>query len=293
MSEPTTLDRDCLKRFVLPTHETDNDKDDRGRVLVIGGSRAVPGGALLAATAALRAGAGKLQIATVESVAVAIAVAMPEALVAGHAEAEDGGFADGAVPELRGRCAAIDAVIIGPGMRENPAVAALLAAVLAVDAPMPLVVDAAALAASPAVDAAYRDWRGGAVMLPHIGEMASLLETDAAEVNADREGAARRAAERYGAVTLMKGPQSVIVAPGGETFHYSGGGAGLGTSGSGDALAGIVGGLLARGLDPLGACLWGVWLHGEAGQRLAQTVGPLGYLAREISGLVPGLMAGR
>ena len=91
----------------------------------------------------------------------------------------------------------------------------------------------------------------------------------------------------------MKGPQSVIVAPGGETFRYSGGGVGLGTSGSGDTLAGVVGGLLARGLDPLGACLWGVWLHGEAGRRLAQTTGPIGFLAREIPGLVPGLLAGR
>ena len=289
----TTLDRDCLKRFVLPTHDDDNDKDDRGRVLVIGGSRAVPGAALLAGTAALRAGAGKLQIATVESVAVALAVAMPEALVAGHPEADDGGFADGAIPELCGRCGGIDAAIIGPGMRENAGVATLLREVLAMHTPMPLVVDAAALAASPAVDAEFRAWRGGAVMLPHVGEMASLLEIDRAEVEADREGAARRVAERYEAVALMKGPRSVIVAPGGETFHYSGGGVGLGTSGSGDALAGIVGGLLARGLDPLGACLWGVWLHGEAGQRLAQRVGPIGFLAREIPDLVPGLLAGR
>lgn len=291
--DATVLDREYLKRFVLPTHDDDNDKDDRGRVLIIGGSRAVPGGALLAGTAALRAGAGKLQIATVESVAVPLAVAMPEALVAGHPEAEDGGFADDAVPELCGRCGDIDAVVIGPGMRENAAVAGLLQAVLAMESPMPLVVDAAALAASPAAAAGFQAWKGGAVMLPHVGEMASLLQIEADEVNADREGAARRAAERYGAVTLMKGPRSVIVAPDGETFHYAGGGVGLGTSGSGDTLAGIVGGLLARGLDPLGACLWGVWLHGEAGQRLAQTVGPLGFLAREIPGLVPGLLAGR
>ena len=293
MSGPTTLDRECLKRFAIPEHDGANDKDERGRILVIGGSRAVPGGALLAATAALRAGAGKLQIATVESVAVALAIAMPEALVAGHAEGEDGGFADGAIPELCKRCGGIDAVVIGPGMRDGPVVEQLLSAVLATETAMPLVVDAAALAASPSVDAAFQAWRGGAVMLPHIGEMAALLEVSADEVNADREGSARRAAERYRAVTLMKGPRSTIAAPDGETFHYAGGGIGLGTSGSGDTLAGIVGGLLARGMDPLGATLWGVWLHGEAGQRLAQKYGPVGFLAREIPELVPGLLAGR
>lgn len=293
MSEPASLDRECLKRFALPEHDGANDKDDRGRVLIIGGSRAVPGGALLAATAAMRSGAGKLQIATVESVAIPLAIAMPEALVAGHAESEDGAFADAAIPELTQRCGGIDAVVIGPGMREGPAVVGLLSAVLALENPMPLVVDAAALAASPAVAEAFRAWRGGAVMLPHIGEMAALMECDTAQIDADREGAARRAAERFRAVTLMKGPTSTIVAPDGETFRYSGGGVGLGTSGSGDTLAGIVGGLLARGMDPLGACLWGVWLHGEAGRRLAQAHGAVGFLAREIPGLVPELMAGR
>ncbi len=288
-----SLDRDLLKRFVIPQHDSANDKDDRGRILVIGGSRAVPGGALLAATAALRAGAGKLQIATVDSVAIPLAIAMPEALVAGHAEADDGGFADAAIPELTDRCASIDAVILGPGMYENTAVAQLLNAVLALDTPMPLVIDAAALAASPAADAAFRAWRGGAVMLPHVGEMAALLEIEKDEVDADREGAARQAAERYAAVTLMKGPTSTIVAPDGETFVYAGGGIGLGTSGSGDTLAGIVGGLLARGMDPLGATLWGVWLHGEAGRRLAQAQGPVGFLAREIPPLIPGLLDGR
>lgn len=287
------LDRELLKRFVLPTHDDANDKDDRGCILVIGGSRAIPGGALLAATAALRAGAGKIQIATVDSVAVPLAVAMPEALVAGHAELDDGGFADAAIPLLCDRCNSVDAVILGPGMREGPVTEQLLATVLALDMPMPLVVDAAALAASPVNDAGFAGWRGGAVMLPHVGEMAALLECSKDEVAADREGAAHRAATRYRAVTLMKGPTSTIVAPNGEIFHYSGGGVGLGTSGSGDTLAGIVGGLLARGMDPLGATLWGVWLHGEGGRRLAQAQGPLGFLAREIPGLVPGLLDGR
>ena len=100
--------------------------------------------------------------------------------------------------------------------------------------------------------------------------MASLLGCDEADVAADPLGCGRACAERYDAVTLVKGVQSHIVAPDGRAWIYRGGGPGLGVSGSGDVLAGIVGGLLARGADPLTACLWGVLLHGEAGARAGE-----------------------
>jgi NAD(P)H-hydrate repair Nnr-like enzyme with NAD(P)H-hydrate dehydratase domain len=120
--------------------------------------------------------------------------------------------------------------------------------------------------------------------------MASLLECEAAEVEADPLAAGRACAERYNAVTLVKGVESHVAAPDGSAFRYAGGGPGLGISGSGDTLAGIVGGLLARGCDPLTALLWGVWCHGEAGRRLGEKVGTLGYLAREIPDEVPALL---
>ena len=105
-----------------------------------------------------------------------------------------------------------------------------------------------------------------------------------------RSHAARRAAERYDAVALVKGRFSFVAAPDGRAFRFEGGGIGLATSGSGDVLAGIVGGLAARGADPLTATLWGVWLHGEAGRILTEQVGRVGFLAREIPDLVPGLL---
>ena len=91
---------------------------------------------------------------------------------------------------------------------------------------------------------------------------------------------------------LVKGVTSHVVHPNGRAWTYSGGAPGLGVSGSGDVLAGIVGGLLARGADPLAALLWGVWLHGEAGAALAKKVGPIGFLAREIAAEVPALLPG-
>jgi NAD(P)H-hydrate repair Nnr-like enzyme with NAD(P)H-hydrate dehydratase domain len=120
--------------------------------------------------------------------------------------------------------------------------------------------------------------------------MARLLRSDRENVRADPLRAARDAAETFGGVAVIKGEWSFIVAPDGESFRFKGGGIGLATSGSGDALAGIVGGLAARGSGPLTAALWGVYLHGEAGRLLAGEIGRIGFLAREILDQVPGLM---
>jgi NAD(P)H-hydrate repair Nnr-like enzyme with NAD(P)H-hydrate dehydratase domain len=128
------------------------------------------------------------------------------------------------------------------------------------------------------------------VLLPHAREMARLLQCELGEVEADPEAAARRAAETFNAVAVIKGQFSYIVAPDGRAFRFKGGAVGLATSGSGDALAGIVGGLCARGADPLSAALWGVHLHGEAGRRLAKRIGRIGFLAREILDEIPGLL---
>ena len=117
-----------------------------------------------------------------------------------------------------------------------------------------------------------------------------LLDCDPGEVEADPLGAGRRCAARYRALVLVKGPRSHVVAPDGRCWRYEGGGPGLGVSGSGDVLAGVVGGLLARGAEPLSALLWGVWLHGEAGRALSEKVAPLGFLAREIPGEIPALL---
>jgi NAD(P)H-hydrate repair Nnr-like enzyme with NAD(P)H-hydrate dehydratase domain len=120
--------------------------------------------------------------------------------------------------------------------------------------------------------------------------MASLLGCAPEDVDADPLAAGRACAARYHAFVLVKGVASHVVTPDGGAWLYSGGGPGLGVSGSGDTLAGIAGGLLARGADPLTALLWSVWLHGEAGRALSNKVGPLGFLAREIPGEIPALL---
>jgi NAD(P)H-hydrate repair Nnr-like enzyme with NAD(P)H-hydrate dehydratase domain len=126
--------------------------------------------------------------------------------------------------------------------------------------------------------------------LPHSGELASLLDCDEEEVERDPLGCGVRAADRYRSLVLVKGVTSHVVTPEGQAWRYDGGAPGLGVSGSGDVLAGVVGGLLARGAEPLNALLWAVWLHGEAGGALAKKVGPIGFLAREITDEIPFLL---
>jgi len=284
------LTADSLKTFLLPVpHE--GSKDERGSALVLGGSRSVPGAALLAGVAALRAGAGKLKIATVESRAAGMGLAVPEAMVVDLPETSEGGV-DGerAADCLFKVTKGCDALLVGPGLIEDGPTTKLAVQLLEALPGASFILDAAAVCGlAPHADVVRR--HGGRVVItPHAGEMAQLLDRSRDAVEADPLDAALAAADLLGVVVVMKGAKTWIVDPQGARWLYEGGGIGLATSGSGDALAGIVVGMLARGLAPMAAALWGVFLHGEAGRRLAASVGPMGFLAREIPGEVPRLL---
>jgi len=287
MSRQAALDRSALEKHPLPP-VVDGDKDSKGRILVLAGSRAVPGAALLAATAAMRAGAGKLKIATVESAAMPVAIAMPEAMVLGLAEAADGGFAAGAVERIAELAEEVDAVVAGPGVRHSDQCKRIADVLLESDAALAL--DVALLETlEPLHERALRR-SSTPILLPNAKELASLLDCEPKHVAEDPVGCGVRAAELYRSVVLVKGVTSHVVTPAGDCWTYDGGAPGLGVSGSGDVLAGIVGGLLARGAEPINALLWSVWLHGEAGAKLAKKVGPIGFLAREIADEIPALL---
>lgn len=291
MSTPIPVTSNLLRSMPLPHPGKDGDKEERGRVLVVAGSTMVPGGALLAGIAALRAGAGKLQIATVASIAPHLGIAVPEALVFGLPESADGGIAPDGATQLAERCNRCDAVLIGPGMLDPPATAALTQHLMDRMSGPCMVLDAGALAALDHRRPLPRHLAGRVILTPHAGEMAALLEMTKPEVAADPLGTARLAASRFQAVVALKGSGTYIVTPSGDAWLYEGGSVGLATSGSGDTLAGIIVGLLARGTPPAAAAVWGVYLHGEAGNRLSRRHGPLGFLARELLAEVPVAMA--
>jgi hydroxyethylthiazole kinase-like uncharacterized protein yjeF len=287
MKSGKPLTRAALKKFPLPP-VVDGDKETKGRILIIAGCRELAGAALLVAHAAMRAGAGKLRMATVESVAVGTSLAMPEAMVLGLEEARDGGFTKAAVRRLREEADGSDVIVAGPGMAPSATCSALAAGLLQSSAA--IVLDAALLHSLGPLDPGKRGSDALPVLLPHAGELSSLLDCDEADVDADPIGCGLRAAERYHANVLVKGVTSHVVTPDGRAWSFTGGAPGLGVSGSGDTLAGIVGGLIARGADTLTALMWAVLLHGEAGEQLAKKVGPVGFLARQIPDEIPALL---
>jgi ADP-dependent NAD(P)H-hydrate dehydratase len=289
---PTAVTRALLRRMPLPQPGDDADKDDRGRVLVVGGSKQVAGAVLLAGVAALRAGAGKLQLATVSSAASALVIAVPEALVVALPASRTGEIAGArARASLAKHAAAANALLIGPGMASDAAARALITQLVhRVGEECVIVLDAAAVVALADDSSVLRPLNGRAVLTPHAGEMASLLGADKRDVERDPGGIARTAANRFSAVVALKGVETFVADPEGALYRYSGGSVGLATSGSGDTLAGIVAGLAARGASPVAAAVWGAYLHGAAGRVLARRLGRVGYLARELLDELPPLL---
>jgi hydroxyethylthiazole kinase-like uncharacterized protein yjeF len=269
----------------------EGDKKARGNVLVLAGGRDVPGAALLAGVAALRAGAGRLQIATCERCAGALALSVPEALVLGLPETPAGGMDAAALPQLLPLLESADAMLVGPGMQDDDAIANWTAAMLQEVAPGPaFVFDARAIKNLRAVRDLLKRHQGRVVITPHAGEMAGLMSLERSAVESDPADIARQAALELLAVVALKGARTVIATPEGKPSVCREGNVGLATSGSGDVLAGVIAGLLARGADPFGATCWGVYLHAKAGDCLSEKVGPLGFLARELPAEIPRIM---
>jgi ADP-dependent NAD(P)H-hydrate dehydratase len=259
-----------LREWALP--EPQGDKESRGTVLVVGGSRFTPGAVLLAGVAALRAGAGRLQLAVDRETATALSIAVPEAKVVGL-PAVGADLPD----ELLELARAADVLAIGPGLDDIEETARLMSEVLDVaDKNAGVVLDAYALGAL-SKNAALLEGRSQRVVLtPNATEAEHLLGHDPGD---DLAMAALAVAERHQAVVSLR---SHIAAPDGRCWREESGDTGLGTSGSGDVLAGIIAGLLARGTEPAQAACWGAYAHAVSGRRLILHHGRTGFLAREL-----------
>jgi ADP-dependent NAD(P)H-hydrate dehydratase len=287
-SEPTLVTPAVLRDWPLP--DPSGGKNARGSILVIGGSTETLGAVLLAAQAAMRAGAGKLQVATVATLAPFAAQALPEALVRALPET-DGGAIDGAAADaVRDLAEGADAVLIGPGMADQEATRAFGERLLP-HLTGPLALDALGLACVTADDSCLHHLDGRVVLTPNPTELGYALHASEEEIARDPGGCALTLADRTRAVVGLGGATSWIAEPDGRIWQDESGTAGLGVSGSGDVRAGITGGLLARGADPAQAAVWAAYLHGRAGERLASSIGPQGFLARELPGEVPGALA--
>lgn len=293
-SAPIVVDNALLREWALPETPSHGDKEVRGHVLILGGSAEMPGAVILAATAALRAGAGKLTIATGASVAQLVAMAIPEARVIALRENKDGGFTRDATAELNPLADRVNAILIGPGMQDEPATAALVRALLPRLDGTSVVLDACAMGIILNPDLAPQQlpfrFDRPVIVTPHAGEMAHLTGSPKEEVLAEPEHFAASAAQEWNAVVALKGARTLVAAPAESIWQHEGGNVGLAISGSGDTLAGIIAGLAARGATLEQAACWGVALHARAGEKLAERFGMLGYLARELPLEIPALM---
>jgi len=297
---PIELNAALLRRWPLPQPGPDGDKEVRGHVLAVAGSSEMPGAAILAGEAALRAGAGKLTIATGASIATHVGSAIPEARVISLGETAAHGFQADSARRLGELAEKADAVLLGPGMQDEGACVELVHHLLARLHGLPIVLDATAMCAvhpraEPHLLEEAIDWErfrfpAPVLLTPHAGELARLTGAERHAIEQEPHKSALAAAERWNAVVALKGATTVLATPEGKLWQHQGGNAGLAISGSGDTLAGIIAGLLARGATLEQAAAWGVVLHAAAGEQLALRCGPLGYLAREIAAEIPALL---
>jgi NAD(P)H-hydrate epimerase len=270
--------------FRLPVRRLMAHKGESGRVFVLAGSPGMTGAAALCCDAALRAGAGLVTLGVPAGLSPILAVKLTEAMTLPLPETESGAHSPEALPRIREKLEGMGALAAGPGFGRDPKSGELLRALLA-DCPVPAVVDADGLfLLSPADE---RTFPANCVITPHPGEMARLLGTDVASVQSNSLEVVKSAAARFGCVTILKGPATLIAHPDGRLAVNSSGGPALATGGTGDVLTGIIAACLARGLEPYEAAVAGVYLHGVAGDVAEERFGAPGTVAGDVVAAIP------
>lgn len=274
----------------LPSLDVETHKGQRGHVLVIAGRDDRPGAAVLATRAAFRAGAGSVTIASTGAASEQVVAACPE-VMAEPLPAARGEISIASVEHVAALVRRADAILVGPGLGLGEGPAAILELLLAQlprgTRAAPVVADADALTLLARRGArAARNGRA-LVLTPHPGEAARLTGTTTAVVQACRIAAARLAAERHGAIVVLKGARTLVAAPGGWLAVNLTGNAGLATAGAGDVLAGVIAAWLARGLTPYDAARAAAFVHGSAADRAAAEIGPVGFLAGDVADRIP------
>jgi len=253
---------------LLPRRRRGAHKGEHGRLLLVGGGPGMGGAIRLAAEAALRAGAGLVHVLTHPDHVAAVIAGRPEIICGGVVDPD----------ELVVPTRAADAIVLGPGLGQSAWARPLWQAVLA--SGKPLIVDADGLNWLAQEARARGDW----VLTPHPGEAARLLESRAADVEADRLGAVRAIAARYGAVTVLKGARTLVAShdPDAPVAVCDAGNPGMATAGMGDVLSGVIGALLVQTRELAASARAGVLIHALAGDSAAAREGERGLIASDL-----------
>jgi NAD(P)H-hydrate epimerase len=269
-------------RNLLPARSRTGHKGDFGHVLVVGGSRAMPGAAALAALGALRAGAGLVTVATGRGAQPLVHAHCAEAMVEPLPETEGGTLSRKGLAPLLKLASGKDVVVIGPGLgRATDVMEVVRRAVEKIASPM--VIDADGLnALTGQLDRVRGSREHPRILTPHPGEMARLIGKRVDDVLRDRLAVARAFARKQQVYLVLKGYRSLVATPGGEVFVNPTGNPGMATAGTGDILSGMIAALVATARDPLDGILTAVYLHGLAGDLAATHRGEMGMIASDL-----------
>ncbi|HEY2293532.1 MAG TPA: NAD(P)H-hydrate dehydratase [Thermoanaerobaculia bacterium] len=274
---------------LIPERDPDSHKGDYGHALIVAGSPGKAGACILAARAAVRAGAGLVTAAVPEPILQTVDLGSIESMTLALPVGASGHLAESAAEAVLDAAEGKAALALGPGLGQEPATVAAIRRI-ALECPLPLVLDADGINAfaGKAGDLAGR--RAETILTPHPGELGRLLGISTAQIQEDRIAAARGAAEETGAIVILKGHMT-LVASGTAVFVNPTGNPGMATGGTGDVLTGLIAGLLAQGLDALDAAVLGVYLHGLAGDLAASRLGEMTLAASDLIEILPAALA--
>jgi len=270
----------------LPKRSQTAHKGNCGKVLVLAGSRGMGGAAVLAAQGALKAGAGLVTLGIPEGLYPLLVPKLTEVITKPLPETKEGTLALQGWAKVRELLDAHDVLIIGPGLSNHSETAILVLQILE-ENKLPVVVDADGLNAL-ALNKVFLDkMRRKLIFTPHPGEMARLADLSIRQVEGNRLSLARDKAEAWGVTLVLKGARTLIASPEKDIYLNPTGNPGMATAGAGDVLAGIIGGLLAQGMEMNEGAAAGVYLHGLAGDLAALDKGEMSLLARDILDYLP------
>lgn len=274
---------DEIVRELLPLRKANAHKGDAGRVVICAGSPGYAGAAALASDAAVKAGAGLVSLYTPLSSRDVLAIKLTEVMVHGLLERMPGILGGGAASDVASNAEAADVLAIGPGLGTSESTQEAVRTILQ-KITTPVVIDADALTALAGHTEILAAMQAQKVLTPHPGEMARLTGLEIAEIEADRINVAKKYAEQWQAIVVLKGAPTVIGCPNGTVYVNSTGNSSLATGGSGDVLTGIIAGLAAQEISLQEAAICGVYLHGLA----AELTGiDIGLAAGELAALLP------
>jgi len=274
---------------LVPSRPRAGTKFKSGVVVVAGGARGLTGAPTMAALAAMRTGAGYVQVAVPASTEPTFDLKLMEAMTHGLPE-DDGAHVPAGADQVLSLCEKAGALVLGPGIGRTDG-ALEWAREVARRAPVPVLIDADGLNAHAGRLESLRDRKAPTVLTPHEGELGRLLEIDSDDVQAARLACARDAAARSGSIVVLKGDDTIVVMPDGTAAVSGGATPALATAGTGDVLSGLAGALLAKGMEPFEAAAAGVLAHARAGRVAAGRIGANHVIAGDVIDAIPEAMA--